>query len=56
MWIRVIENKGDVVVCVYYQLPSQDVNIDELFYRQSGEISGSVALVLVGNFNFSDIN
>ncbi|GAB0208399.1 mitochondrial enolase superfamily member 1 [Grus japonensis] len=51
-----MENKGDVVVGVYYQSFSQDVSTDELFYRQLGEISGSVALVLVGDFNFPDIN
>jgi len=33
-------NKGDVVVGVYYRLPSQHVNTDELFFRQLGEISG----------------
>jgi len=29
-----MENKGDVIVGVYYQLPSQDVSTDKLFYRQ----------------------
>ncbi|GAB0210316.1 mitochondrial enolase superfamily member 1 [Grus japonensis] len=51
-----MENKGDVLVGVYYQSSSQDVSTDELFYRQLGEISGSVALVLMGDFNFPDIN
>ncbi|PKU28826.1 rna-directed dna polymerase from mobile element jockey-like [Limosa lapponica baueri] len=51
-----MENKGDVVVAVYYQSPSQDDSTDELFYRQFGEISGSVALVLMGDFNFPHIN
>jgi len=51
-----LQNKEDVVVGVYYQLPSQDVSTDELFYGQLGEISGSVALVLLGDFNFPDIN
>lgn len=35
-----MENKGDVIVVVYYLSPSQDVSTDELFYRQLGEISG----------------
>lgn len=30
--------------------------MDELFYRQLGEISELVALVLMGDFNFPDIN
>ncbi|GAB0207632.1 hypothetical protein GRJ2_003228900 [Grus japonensis] len=51
-----MENKGDVLVGVYYRSPSQDDSTDELFYRQLGEISGSVALVLMGDFNFPDIN
>jgi len=32
------------------------VSTDELFYRQSGEISGSIAIVLMGDFKFPDIN
>ena len=41
---------------VYYRLPSQDVSTDVLFYRQLREISGLVALVLMGDFTFPDIN
>jgi len=55
MRIRGMENK-DVVVGICYQSPSQDISTGELFYRQLGEISGSVALVLMGCFNFPDIN
>ncbi|GAB0177355.1 anoctamin-2 [Grus japonensis] len=57
LWMRNkgIEKKEDVTVVVYYSLPSQDDSTDELFYRQLGEISGSVALVLMGDFNFPDI-
>jgi len=46
------EDKGDVVVGVYYQSPSQDVSTDELFQRQLGKISGWVGFVLMGGFNF----
>ena len=53
--IREVESKGDVIG-VYYRLPSQDVRTDELFYRQLEEISGLVSLVLMGDFNFLDIN
>ena len=58
LWVRIrgMENKGDVVVGVNYRSPNQDVSTDELFYRQLGEISGSGALVLMGDFNFPDIN
>lgn len=54
--IRGMGNKGDVVVSVYYLSLSQDVSTDELFCRQLGEISGLVAIVLMGDFNFLDIN
>ena len=56
LWVRIstMENKGNVIVGVYYGSPSQDVSTDELFYRQLGEISGP-ALVLMGDFNFPDI-
>ena len=50
-----MENKG-YVVGVYYQLPSWDVNTDELFCRQLGEIYGLVALVLMADCNFPGIN
>ena len=50
-----MEHKADVVG-VHYQLPSQDGSTGELFYRQPGEISGLIALVLMGGFNFPDIN
>ncbi|KAK4810895.1 hypothetical protein QYF61_013303 [Mycteria americana] len=58
LWVRIkgMENKGDVTVGVYYRSPSQDVSADELFCRQLGEISGSVALVLMGDFNFPGID
>ena len=58
LWVRIrgMENKGDVIVGVYYPSPSQDVSTDELFYRQLGDISGWVAPVLMGDFNFPDIS
>jgi len=46
--IRVTESKTDAVVGVYYCSPGLGDIIDELFYRQLGEISGSVAFVLMG--------
>ncbi|GAB0203247.1 hypothetical protein GRJ2_002790300 [Grus japonensis] len=49
-------NKADVVVGVYYQLPSQGDNTNELSYKELRDISRSAALVLMGDFNFPDIN
>ena len=51
-----MENKADVIVGVYYRSPSQDDSADELFSRQLREISGLVALVLMGDLNFPEIN
>ncbi|GAB0176274.1 mitochondrial enolase superfamily member 1 [Grus japonensis] len=48
-----MKNKGDIVVGVYR---SQDVNTEELFYRQLGEMSASVAFVLMGDFGFPNIS
>ena len=45
-------NWAYVVVGVYYRPPRQ---VDEIFYKHLGEISRSLALVLVGDFNFPDI-
>jgi len=49
-------NKVDVVVEVYYQPPSQDNDIAELFYKELRGISRSAVLVLMGDFNFSNVN
>ena len=47
MRIRGRANRADVVVGVYYRPPTQDREVDEIFYRHLGEISRSLALVLV---------
>ena len=39
-----------------YSSTSHKESTDELFYRQLGEISGSAALVLMGDLNFPDTN
>ena len=49
-------NKADAVVGVYYQPPSQDDDINELFYKESRDISRSTALVLMDDFNFPAVN
>ncbi|KAK4814759.1 hypothetical protein QYF61_026736 [Mycteria americana] len=48
-------NKADIVVGVCYRPPNQDEETDELFYKQLGEASRSLALVLVGDFNLPDV-
>jgi len=43
-------------VGVYYRPPDQEEEVDEAFYRQLQAASQSQALVLVGDFNHSDIS
>ncbi|PKU41300.1 hypothetical protein llap_8389 [Limosa lapponica baueri] len=40
------------MVGVYYRPPNQDIEIDEIFYQQLAELSQSLVLVLMGDFNF----
>ncbi|KAK4813675.1 hypothetical protein QYF61_019568 [Mycteria americana] len=57
LWVRISgkANKADIVVGVCYRPPNQDEETDELFYKQLGEASQSLALVLVGDFNLPDV-
>lgn len=55
MRIKETDSK-DAIVGFYCRPPTQDNGTDELLYRQFGEISGSVALILMGHSNFLDIN
>ncbi|KAK4822673.1 hypothetical protein QYF61_019040 [Mycteria americana] len=57
LWVRIRgkANKADIVVGVCYRPPNQDEETDELFYKQLGEASRSLALVLVGEFNLLDV-
>ncbi|PKU46621.1 rna-directed dna polymerase from mobile element jockey- hypothetical protein [Limosa lapponica baueri] len=57
LWVRI---KGqakmrETVVGVYYRPPDQDGEADEAFYSQLKVASQSQALVLMGDFNHSDI-
>ncbi|PKU40561.1 adaptin ear-binding coat-associated protein 1 [Limosa lapponica baueri] len=56
LWVRIKgkANKADSTVGVYYRPSNQDVEV-ESFYQQLAELSQSLALVLVGDFNFPDI-
>jgi len=42
-------------VGVCYRPPSQDEETDEIVYKQLGEVSRSLALVLMGDFNSPDV-
>ncbi|PKU34425.1 toll-interacting protein [Limosa lapponica baueri] len=57
VWVRIKEKarKADTIMGVCYRPPNQDVEADEIFYKQLAEVSRSLALVLVGDFNFPDV-
>jgi len=48
-------NKADILLGVCYRPPNQDEEGDEVFYKRLAEVSQSLALVLVGDFNLLDI-
>ncbi|RMB90906.1 hypothetical protein DUI87_32684 [Hirundo rustica rustica] len=48
-------NKADILLGVCYCPPNQEEEVDNLFYKQLGNVSGSSALVLVSDFNLPDI-
>ncbi|PKU36060.1 adaptin ear-binding coat-associated protein 1 [Limosa lapponica baueri] len=56
LWVRIRgrASKADIVVGVCSRPPNQDVEVDEMFYKQLAEVSRSLALVLVGDFNPPD--
>ncbi|RMC12138.1 hypothetical protein DUI87_11273 [Hirundo rustica rustica] len=57
LWVRIKgnANKADILLGVCYRPPNQEEEVDNLFYKQLGNVSGSSALVLVGDFNLPDI-
>jgi len=57
LWVRIKgrANIGDIVVDVYYRSPDQEKEVDEAFYKQLEEALQSPALVLIRDFNHSDI-
>ncbi|PKU28913.1 mitochondrial fission process protein 1 [Limosa lapponica baueri] len=57
LWVRIRDqgNKGNLVVGVYYRLPDQGEPTDEAFLLQLQEASSSEALILLRNFNHSNI-
>lgn len=56
LWVRIkgMDSRKDVVMGVYYQPLTKDNGTDDLLYRQLGEVSASIALNLMGDFNFQD--
>ncbi|KAK4823930.1 hypothetical protein QYF61_008316 [Mycteria americana] len=48
-------NKADIMVGVCYRPPKQGEEAGEIFYKQLGEVSQSLVLVLVGDFNLPDV-
>ncbi|TRZ10607.1 hypothetical protein HGM15179_016504 [Zosterops borbonicus] len=57
LWVRIKgrANKVDIVLGVCYRPPNQEEEVDNLFYKQLETVSGTSALVLVGDFNLPDI-
>ncbi|RMC02347.1 hypothetical protein DUI87_21516 [Hirundo rustica rustica] len=57
LWVRIKgkANKAHILLGVRYHPPSQEEEVDSLFYKQLENVSGSSALVLVGDFNLPDI-
>ncbi|KAF1425232.1 hypothetical protein FQV24_0000448, partial [Spheniscus mendiculus] len=57
LWVRIREkaNKADIMVGVCYRPPNQDEETDGIVYKQLGEVSQSLALILMGDFNLPDV-
>jgi len=57
LWVKMRgkANKADLLLGVCYRPPNQDEEVDEVFYKRLAEVSQSVALVLVRDFNLPDI-
>jgi len=49
-------NKADILLGVCYRPPSQEEEVDEVFYKRLAEVSQSLALVLMGYVNLLDIS
>ncbi|TRZ08327.1 hypothetical protein HGM15179_018777 [Zosterops borbonicus] len=57
LWVRVTgkANKPDILVRIWYRTPNQDEEVVVLFYKQLEDVSGSQALVLIGDFNLPNV-
>lgn len=56
LWVRIKGEANKAVVGVHYRPLSQDDNNEGLFFKELRDISRSAVLVLMGDFNFPDIN
>ncbi|XP_065438446.1 uncharacterized protein LOC135981058 [Chrysemys picta bellii] len=57
LWVRLkgAKNKGDVMLGVYYRPPNQVEEVDEAFFKQLTKSSKAQDLVVMGDFNYTDI-
>jgi len=53
--VRGKASKADILLGVCYKPPNQGEEADEVFCKRLAEVSQSLALVLVGDFNLLDI-
>jgi len=57
LWVRIREQatKAGIMAAVCYRPPSQDKVADKVLYKQLGEVSQLLALVLMGDFNLPEV-
>jgi len=57
LWVKMRgkANKADILLGVCYRPPNQDEEADEVLYKRRAQVSQSLALVLMGDFNLPDI-
>ena len=57
LWVRIKgkASKADIMVGCCYRAPNQHEEAEGIFYKQLGEVSQSLGLVLVGDFNLPDV-
>jgi len=57
LWVKIRgkANKADILLGICYRPPNQDEEVDEIVYKSLAEVSQSLVLVLVRDFNLLDI-
>jgi len=48
-------NKADILLGVCHRPPNQDEEVDEVCYKRLAEVSQSLDVVLMGDFNLPDV-
>ncbi|KAJ7417669.1 adaptin ear-binding coat-associated protein 1 [Willisornis vidua] len=58
LWVRIkgLTNNANIIVGVYHRPSSQDDDADKLFFEELRDTPKSIALVLMRNFNLTEIN